>query len=65
MKHFYDIIVKRIFTPEEIYMISVDIVREKLSVGMILKNFKALCDILGEDANRGASRMAQIKDFKR
>jgi len=38
---------------------------EKLSVGMIVKNYKELCALLEVDILEGNSRKAQLKDFER
>ena len=46
-------------------MINIGLVREKLSVGQTFKNFNDLCNVLGEDAKRGTSRISQINEYKR
>ena len=37
---------------------------KKLSVGMTVKNYKALCELLSQDVKTGNSKKAQIADFK-
>lgn len=37
---------------------------KKLSVGMTVKNYKALCELLSQDVKTGNSKKAQITDFK-
>lgn len=37
----------------------------KLKEGMIIKNYKELCELLGEKTKTGTSKISQIKDFER
>lgn len=38
---------------------------ENLKVGMTIKNYKALCEVLGEKTKTGKSKQLQLEDFKR
>ncbi len=37
----------------------------KLSIGMVIKNYKELCKILGQEIKNGKSKKLQIENFKR
>ena len=37
----------------------------KFSVGMVIKNYKKLCELLNEETRTGNARIAQLKEFKR
>ena len=37
----------------------------KLEVGMRVKNYKALCELLGEKVKGGNAKKSQLEDFSR
>lgn len=59
---------KRIFnedTENEIVEASNNLDVSKLKIGMVVKNYKVLCEMLGQPVEAGNSRKAQLKEFER
>ena len=45
--------------------LSVELIQSMLTVGMAVKNYKMLCELLDQPVKSGASKRAQLKEFKR
>jgi len=46
-------------------MLTLDIDTNNIVVGQVVKNYKELCALLGEEECAGNSRKAQLKEFAR
>lgn len=61
VKEFYDI--EEHCTNKSAYTHSVD--TSGFAVGMVIKNYKELCNLLGQEVKSGKSKKLQLEDFKR
>jgi len=52
-------------TDQEEKISSAGVDTSRLSVGLVVKNYKQLCELLGEETKTGNARKAQLKEFKR
>lgn len=60
-KEFYDM--KEQCTNKSIYTQNVD--TSGFAIGMVIKNYKELCTLLGQEIKSGKSKKIQLEDFKR
>lgn len=51
--------------PASISVANNDINTDQLEIGMVVKNYKVLCELLEQETKTGKSRQLQIKDFSR
>lgn len=51
------------FDSEEYSLEDIDV--SKLYIGMVIKNYKELCNILGQEIKDGKSKKLQLENFKR
>ncbi|MCF2642246.1 hypothetical protein I6E50_07485 [Roseburia hominis] len=61
VKEFYDL--EEHCTNKSAYTHSVD--TSGFAVGMVIKNYKELCNLLGQEVKSGKSKKLQLEDFKR